>query len=434
MYPGRSAGLFEYETLLPVELSLTVALYRPSQASAGLEPLPVADQLVFVTLENRQGERLYTGTVPSEGTLNTVLSLPAAPEDVVLTLEAPGFETRRVTIDSMVLRSQVSRVMGLLAKEGAAKGETLPDRDNDGVPDIYDAYPDDPDIAFTVRNPAAGSLTVAFEDLYPVPGDADYNDFVAEYFLIENHKSVVKNPQTAEQEKDPVQIGLTSLHGEATAKAKIAGYNHKFGIRLEFPGRTATTVTRVYYDAFGTQRTEVRSDVTDQVVIWLFENTKYAVGKTATFDLSFPKGISRNDLSPAPYDPVLLVLNTGKDIHLVGQDPLSGPVPGQTYLDPNGYPWGLLVPNDWQHPAETQYIGKAYPLFDDWRKSKGRGLRLLVPVPGLHQRRARQQPALPGDRPDRQSGPDRRGQPAADLGPVLHRSRRATRTATSWSS
>jgi hypothetical protein len=81
--------------------------------------------------------------------------------------------------------------------------------------------------------------------------------------------------------------------------------------------------------------------------------------------------MTRDMVSIAPYDPVLCVWNTGKDIHMVGKDSLSGPVDGRTYMDSNGYPWALLVPEDWKHPAECQYIGNAYPLFEEWRDSKG---------------------------------------------------------------
>ena len=92
---------------------------------------------------------------------------------------------------------------------------------------------------------------------------------------------------------------------------------------------------------------------------------------------------------------MLYVLNTGKDIHLVGRDPLSSPVRGQSYMDPNGYPWALLVPEDWQHPAETQYIGKAYPLFDEWRASKGAVAPYWYLYPASTGSKSGNQPALP---------------------------------------
>ncbi len=325
------SGPFEYATLLPVALNLTVELYRQPNPSAALERQAADSQLIVVTLRNSKGEALYSGTVPSGGTLATVLPLPAAPQDVVLRLEAPGYQPREVTIDGMVLYSEINRVMGLLSEGLSAKGELLPDTDQDGVPDMYDVDPLDPEVAFKVRTPASGQFTVAFEDLYPVPGDADYNDFVAKYFLLENYMSEVVKEEIKEvvEQLQPIEVMLLNLHGEATANAKIAGYSHKFGIVVDFPGIKAARVTRKYYDCYGAWRPDDPPVIVDdKAVIWLFENTsRSVVGKTATFDIFFPKGTTRNMVSIAPYDPVLCVRNTGKDIHMVGQDPLVARFP-----------------------------------------------------------------------------------------------------------
>jgi hypothetical protein len=117
-------------------------------------------------------------------------------------------------------------------------------------------------------------------------------------------------------------------------------------------------------------------------VLWLFQNTAKALGKKAEFEITFPDGTLNSQVSQAPYDPVLQVIQRDParryDIHLIGRNPLEGsvdPPPADpdlpTFLDGNGYPWGLLVPDDWKHPDETQYIGEAYPLFDAWRSKKG---------------------------------------------------------------
>jgi LruC domain-containing protein len=233
---------------------------------------------------------------------------------------------------------------------------------------------------------------VAYEDLYPVPGDADYNDFVARYFVVENYANikVPKEPEEIEEEleKDkPVekdeelveQTELVSLYGEATAVDKVAGYNHRFGIVIDFPDLTADLLEVTYYDSAGALRSATFEDVENQAVIWLFENTKYAKDKDqpATFFLQFYDGVDRSGVSYAPYDPVLQVISNGPskayDIHLIGEDPFPDGVDTQhlDFIDGNGYPWALLVPDDWKHPAECQYIGNAYPLFDDWRLSSG---------------------------------------------------------------
>jgi LruC domain-containing protein len=385
---ARSYSEFTYETLLPVTLDLTVTLYDSSPASRSLESLPAEGELVIVSLKNANGKLVYVGRASEAGTLEAVVPLPAAPEDMELTLEAPGFSSRTVTIQDMVELAEVNREMGLMADDMAPKGEDLVDTDEDGIPDVYDAYPSDPDVAFTVRNPAEGSLTVAYEDLFPVPGDADYNDFVAKYFVVENYKNVDTETEL-EKEKEIIKIiekekdiskktKLGSLYGEAKAVDKVAGYNHRFGLVIDFPGLTADLLEISYYDGSGVQQSATYDSVEDQAVIWLFENTKYAKDNTASFFLHFPSAVDRDRVSYAPFDPVLQVTSNGSskayDIHLIGEDPLPGtvnPAVPEDFIDDNGFPWALLVPDDWEHPAETQYIGQAYPLFDAWRTSSG---------------------------------------------------------------
>ena len=56
-----------------------------------------------------------------------------------------------------------------------------PDSDGDGVLNINDHYPDDPDRAFRRREPNVGYTVLGMEDNYPSIGDADYNDAVLAY-------------------------------------------------------------------------------------------------------------------------------------------------------------------------------------------------------------------------------------------------------------
>ena len=47
------------------------------------------------------------------------------------------------------------------------------------------------------------------------------------------------------------------------------------------------------------------------------------------------------------------------------------PNPDSSFRDADGFPWALLVPADWEHPAEGQRIEEKYPRFTDWRLSEG---------------------------------------------------------------
>jgi len=371
---------FEYETLLPVSLNLQIDFYETVVAAEGsslLEIPPEAGKAI-VTLKDGNGNVVYEGGVQADGTVKAQLAVPAAPESMILTVTAQGYQDRAVTISNLVNYSKIDRKMGLMSEGIGAKGQVLTDSDGDLVPDVYDAYPFDPDVAFTVRIPDEESLTVAFEDLYlrERAGDADYNDFLAQYTITEYYNGGNK---------------LTKIEGEAKAKVKIAGYNHRFGISIGYEKDVQAAIQATYYDKYGNKQEDVSISPHENIavpadplfpnkaIIPLFESTKVAIGKTAYFVVTFSEAVEREKVELAPFDPFLYVYNTYYDIHLIGKDPLpdtQNPVGSYAtvdfnFMDEDGFPWALLVPAEWQHPAETQFIEELYPFFKDWRESKG---------------------------------------------------------------
>jgi LruC domain-containing protein len=383
------SGSFDYETLLPVSLQLKIDLYEtvPSADGLSLQQLSPDAARAVIVLKDLKGNTVYEGGMQADGTLKAQLALPAAPEDMVLTIKAPGYEQRSVTISNPVQYSEINRTMGLMSEGVAAKGQVLVDSDGDLVPDVYDAYPLDPDVAFTVRIPDEESLTVAFEDLYlrERAGDADYNDFLAQYTITEYYKYDEVTGKNL----------LKKIEGEATAKVKIAGFNHGFGISIGYEKESGddleVTIEHTYYDEYGIRHDRVprkpvenitrpfNSTYKNKAVIPLFKSTKDAIGKTASFVVGFSEAVDRDKVELAPYDPYLYVRDTGYDIHLVGKDPLPNTHnPWYSYInvsmnfrDDEGFPWALLVPADWQHPAECQFIEVLYPFFEDWREDYG---------------------------------------------------------------
>src|SRR5690606_19731634 len=94
---------------------------------------------------------------------------------------------------------------------------TVVDSDSDGIPDELDQFPNDATRATTVRFPASGHETVAFEDLFPKQGDADFNDFVV--------RTV--------HEEDLDGLGrIARIRGSYTHMAKGAGYNHTLHVNI----------------------------------------------------------------------------------------------------------------------------------------------------------------------------------------------------------
>ncbi|MFP4409384.1 MAG: LruC domain-containing protein, partial [Spirochaetaceae bacterium] len=347
---------FKFETLLPVELDLTVRADEKSDDGV----YPPLSQIV-VTLFDEEGEILSRGLTDGDGLLESTVMMASAPENVTLELATAAGPVKSIEVRDAVKRSRIERIIYLDAggADGLAASATAPDTDGDGVVDAYDLFPDDPDRAFAYDS---SLLTVAFEDLYlqASAGDADYNDFVGQYQV------------TVETNAEGLVTGLT---GEAYAKTKIAGYNHDFGIFLEFNGTGELSYSQT--NGSGSTVRQVNGERVEdgEAYILLFESTKDSLGHSATFDLDFDDPIAPEEVDRAPYDPFLYVRNTRYDIHLIGEDPLPPPYSERTgtgeFQDAEGFPWALLVPGDWINPGEGVRIENVYPAFDYWRSSFG---------------------------------------------------------------
>ncbi|MBU8912386.1 MAG: LruC domain-containing protein, partial [Spirochaetales bacterium] len=368
------AGTFTFETVFAVTLNLDVNLFETDENGRVVgDELASESAAVFAILHDSEGNPIYSGKVSTDGTLNGVVILPSAREDITMTLTAEGFEDRSIVISDMVALSEVNRTMSL-ERIVPSDGSHLPraaisgllDSDGDGVPNVYDAFPKDPGSAFKIDFPAEGKLTIAFEDLFGEAnaGDADYNDFVAAYSITETLNDT----------------GLvTSITVSADAVTKLAGYDHRFGIRIDSFTDTAT-LTGSFIDDEGAS-VSLGGTVSAPAEVVLFENSRYAVEKSASFTLTFAvpqdRGVATEGetLSSAPYNPFAIVINTGHDIHLIGREPLTVLItsknPDDTFVDGDGFPWALLVPDQWDNPDEGQRIEIPYPRFTLWRELGG---------------------------------------------------------------
>jgi LruC domain-containing protein len=82
-----------------------------------------------------------------------------------------------------------------------------------------------------------------------------------------------------------------------------------------------------------------------------------------------------------PYDPFIICNGVAdKEVHLsFVETSFTGIV-----LDSDGFPWAILVPNDWSWPYENfgSSIYKAYPDFQGWYESSGESFEnwYLTPV------------------------------------------------------
>lgn len=257
---------------------------------------------------------------------------------------------------------QINRTLNILLSMAPV---IEPDTDGDGIIDRHDHFPEDATRATTVRYPTQGYYTIAFEDLYPQQGDADFNDYVVR----------------AVYEEDLNAAGqLVRLRGQMQHIARGAGYKHT--LRLTLPGMHGsylhlqrfkpsgeTIATQSYtVDNFKDIEIMPRSDQT-----LTRSNTQpgqsMLPGQRIAFEVIANGGINRNLLGNLPYDLHLHVLNTNHDIHFAGR--YHDENGNDTFLDAQGFPWALLVPGDFAWPYERHNIHQAYEFFDDWYLSAG---------------------------------------------------------------
>ncbi len=220
--------------------------------------------------------------------------------------------------------------------------------------------------------------TLAYEDLYPYPGDADYNDMVVNFKIEEIYN--------ASQQLENINLQFVPI-------ARGAGYNHSLKLDLDgvieksrninyqsdapFSGDAEVKVT--YTNLINGNNTIKYYNESDDIV--LFSNTRNAIGGFANVfnngEVYAPKtmttvSISLSDPDQNPYvennspfyfnyRPYLHVNNTGKDIDLYQVNPTDG------MIDNKGYPFGLLVPDTWSWPTERSNIDQVYPYFSEYR-------------------------------------------------------------------
>jgi LruC domain-containing protein len=277
------------------------------------------------------------------------------------------------------------------------------DPDGDGVAGLADYFPEDPTRAFINSTPPTGLETLAFEDLYPHIGDADFNDAVVQYSM--------------DQVTD-ASNNLKQLVGTFHLIARGAGLDHHFGVALH--GLPSNATGFIQTETFSTDGVEALSSSTalpaltqDPSGAWMVRlddlipstmaalppvaaehgntNTYFATPSrdpaSVRFIITFATAVATAPMGTPPYDPYLLVVHPNGlyDIHRPGFLPFPGRPAGlpaetgaKSFLDPQGYPFELLVPSDWRYPLESVSIDRGgrglpvpYTQFASWRSSAG---------------------------------------------------------------
>jgi LruC domain-containing protein len=277
-----------------------------------------------------------------------------------------------------------------ISTEDVAPIDKPGDTDEDGVSDVYDDYPEDPNAAYRVSYPSASSYgTLAFEDLWPQMGDYDFNDLVSDYrytFQIN------------------AQNQVSSMQCEFVIKAIGAGIHNGFGFEMEVaPSAIASVTGSELHDDYitvssnGTEASQSKAViiVSDDVYegftkkggfINTVQEDGYLTPDTIRIEVTFNSSIAYSSLGSAPFNPFLIVdKDRGHEVHLPSYSPTdlmdlslfntyddgSNTQTGMYFVSPGNLPWGMNLPVEFAYPQEKSHIATAHEKFTSWVSSGG---------------------------------------------------------------
>ena len=322
------------------EISVDVTITDPNG--------PVDGAIVNITDPDQGGISVFQGVSDENGNVSGQLTIPTTSDELELVVQVgETVATQPISTENLI---GIDRDIEFSQPTDSTQ---IADADGDGVPDGLDYYPQDATRSSRLIYPAGGVSVVAFEDLYPTAGDADFNDFVVQ----------VKN----EEDRD-AKGQVVRLRGEYRVLARGAG-QVVADLTRSLSSFEALPVFPKSIDYFANpamgSAALFDSSVLCPGMCNVYEGSQYVKGYTAEVEVIFEEPAPT--LSAAPYDLFIYVLNTQKQIHFPGM------VAGTTdpYIDANGFPWALKMPAEWNWPLEKKHIESGYPQFKSWYESRG---------------------------------------------------------------
>lgn len=258
------------------------------------------------------------------------------------------------------------------------------DSDNDGTADAYDARPCDAAVQGEAFAPAEGQFALTlFEDQWPRAGDTDFNDAVVAHhyrFALDGAGRVV------------------GLHARFVVLALGAMNDNGLGLHLPLP-RSAVSTIELAIDG-GSPGRLTPSSADAELTVVIHPNLRAQLGgqvgqintlpdrpvqPAVTFDLvvalAVPQSMSRSE---APFD--LFLFRTDDPTHEIHRVAYAGTAAmdptrfgtdddasgnGRWFVDRDGLPFALDLPQIVAHPGERRALSSLYPDVLSWARSGG---------------------------------------------------------------
>lgn len=265
-----------------------------------------------------------------------------------------------------------------------AKPRSL-DSDGDGVVDVEDLYPQDPERAFESFYPSKGqTASVAFEDMWPRKSDYDFNDLIVDYNITEILDANMR-----------VKEMKIKFHTRAIG----ASQNHGFALRLPIDADriqsvSGASITDTYFN-LAPNGTEIG---VSNAVIPIFTDAfslygeRFGIintdpekpelqGGDLNVSVVFTKSLDKSYLGNAPYDPFMIrSKDRSIEVHLPGIPPTekadqsmfntfddrSNAQTQYYYVDENNLPWALNLTESFVYPKEKVPVNEVYTNFIQW--------------------------------------------------------------------
>jgi len=263
-----------------------------------------------------------------------------------------------------------------------------PDRDNDGISDAIDAYPDNNNLAF-INESING--TIAFEDNWPNVDDYDFND------LVMTHRFINRTNASG------LAMEIEGIFGiRAVGSTLRNGFGFQLPIAPELVQQvTGTRLNHGYINLDGNGLEAGQSNavviVTDDVLSHImppggfrYVHTEPGSPWVATvlipIVIQLTQPVSIAELGLPPYNPFIIIdgqrdhevhaadyPNTDlADVELFGQEnDTSDPGASRYYKSEHNLPWALIMSGQWNHVIEGAALNQGYPNFGPWAESSG---------------------------------------------------------------